>query len=255
MKMKMTRMVLSGTLAAMASVANAAEALTPAPQAAQQAPQQPQPAPQAPPLAPSPQAPQRPQKPQPLPLRVVNRAQFCGRLAQVFANYGAANGYDRVQTAMLANGATAQVVAEFRNGRATDYINAGALAAYSNVPSRAPQGGYLPLANFVGQAMGLGNNVALALSTGELRFIPFAQKGMDLVVIAQNAAALTPERAKKVAEVAGQNGIHIHIVWVGPEAESGGVIEEARSLAWLAAVTGGAFANLSGRDNPCALAL
>ncbi len=196
-----------------------------------------------------------PQERQTLPLRIVNKAEFCGRLTQVFQNFGAANGFDRVQTAMLANGATAQVVQEFRTGRATDYLNAAALASYSRQPNRAPVDGYLPLAGFVGPALGLSNNVTIALSSGELRFIPFAQRGMDIVVIAQNAAALTPERAKKVAEVASQAQIKIHIVWVGPEAENGAVIEEARSLAWLAAVTGGAFANLSGKDNPCALSL
>lgn len=191
-----------------------------------------------------------------LPLRIVNKAEFCGRMTQVFQNYGQANGYDKVQTAMLANGASAQVVQEFRTGRATDYINAAALAAYSQQPNRLPENSYLPLAGFVGPALGVTGNVTVALSSGELRFIPFAQKGMDLVVIAQNAAALTPERAKKVAEVAAQGQIKIHVVWVGPEAESNsGVIEEARTLAWLAAVTGGAFANLSGRDNPCALSL
>lgn len=199
---------------------------------------------------------QRAPQPRPtLPLRIVNKAEFCGRLTQVFQSYGVANGFDRVQTAMLANGATAEVVQDFRTGRATDYINAAALAAYSRQPNRAPTVGYLPLAGFVGPALGLSNNVTIALSSGELRFIPYAQRGMDLVVIAQNAAALTPERAKKVAEVANQNQIKIHIVWVGPEAENGTVIEEARSLAWLAAVTGGAFANLSGKDNPCSLSL
>lgn len=197
----------------------------------------------------------QPQQRTTLPLRIINKAEFCGRLTQVFQNYGAAAGYDRVQTAMLANGATTQVVQEFRAGRATDYINAAALASYSQQPNRAPENGYLPLAGFVGPALGLSGNVTLALSSGELRFIPFAQRGMDLVVIAQNAAALTPERAKKVAEVASQGQIKISVVWVGPEADNGAVVEEARTLAWLAAVTGGAFANLSGKENPCSLSL
>ncbi len=203
--------------------------------------------------APQGKAPQALERPT-LPLRIVAKEQFCGRLAQVFANFGTANGLNQVQTAMLANGATSQIVQDFRTGRATDYINSQALAAFSRTQTPG-QEGYLPLAGFVGQAMGLGSNVTMALTAGELRFIPYAQKGMDIVVVAQNAASLTPERAKKVAEVAAQMGIHIHVIWVGPEADNGAVIEEARSLAWLAAVTGGAFANLSGRDNPCALAL
>jgi hypothetical protein len=194
-------------------------------------------------------------QPQALPLRIIEKGLFCTRLQQTFANYGAANGYDKVQVALLASGAAVQVVQEFRSGRATDFINANALAASANVPGRAPADGYLPLGAFVGQALGIGQNVTLALSTGELRFIPFAQKGTDLVVIAQNAVSLTPERAKKVAEVATQSGIHINVVWVGGSEQDPGAIGEARALAWLAAVTGGAFANLSGPGNPCAASL
>ena len=64
------------------------------------------------------------------------------------------------------------------------------------------------------------------------------QKGMDMIVIAQNSAGMTPARAKKVSEVARAQGIKIHIVWVGGELEGeGSAANEARSLAWLAAIT------------------
>jgi len=187
------------------------------------------------------------------PLRVVGKQVFCARLKQMFANYGVANGLDHVQTTLLATNASAAVVQEFQHGRATDFVSAAALAQLANVPNRAPPGGYLPLAGFVAAAMGLpSQNVTLALSSGELRFIPFAQKGMNMVVIAQNAAPLTPERARKVAEVARSLRIHISVVWVGTLSGTGEALGEARSLAWLAAVTGGSFANLAGPANPCA---
>lgn len=187
-----------------------------------------------------------------LPLKIVSKEQFCSRLQQYFTGYGAANGFDRVQTALLASNAASALVAEFRAGRATDYINAAALAALANAPDKTPQGTLLPTAGFLGDAMGLGQNVTLALSAGELRYIPFAQHGLDMVLIAQNAASLTPERARKVAEVATQSQIHIHVLWVGGPADQPMAIDDARMLAWLAAVTGGAFANLSGTTTPCA---
>lgn len=190
--------------------------------------------------------------PQSLPLRVINQDTFCTRMRQAFTQYAATTGYSAVQQTRLASSATVGIVEEFKLGRAADYVSASALAAYSRVPALAPQDAYLPVANIVGNALGIGQNVTLALSVGELRFIPYAQRNMELVVIAHNAAALTPERAKKVAEVAQQAGIKINIVWVGGTQEDGQAIAEARSLAWLASVTGGAFANLSGQTNPCA---
>lgn len=187
-----------------------------------------------------------------LSLRVIDKAQFCSRLSTVFTNYGRLSGYDKVQTALLATGAAAGVMQEFREGRATDFINTAALAAYSRVPNRAPANNYLALAGVVGEAMGINGNVTLALSAAELRFIPFAQRGMDMIVISTNAAGMTPERATKVAEVARSMNIKIHIVWVGSTPAQPSSVAEAQALAWIAASTGGAFANLGGDTDPCA---
>ena len=48
-------------------------------------------------------------KPQ-APLRLVDKQEFCKKLAQSFANIGASSGFDRVHTALLGNGAAVQVV-------------------------------------------------------------------------------------------------------------------------------------------------
>ena len=182
-------------------------------------------------------------------LRVVDRAAFCSRLASVFTTYGQMQGFNKVQTTLMATGATAGVMQEFRAGRASDFINVAALEAYSAAPEKQPAEGYLPLAGIVGQAMGLGE-VTLALSAAELRFIPYAQRGMDMVVITPNAAGMTPARAKMVSQVATGMNIKLHVVWVGENDDA--ALKEAQSLAWLAATTGGGFVNLGGRENPCA---
>ncbi|MCX6111019.1 MAG: hypothetical protein NTZ90_15600 [Proteobacteria bacterium] len=192
-------------------------------------------------------------KPQ-APLRLVDKQEFCTRLAQSFANIGASSGFDRVHTAMLGNGAAVQVVEDFRSGRASDYMRAALLRTIANVPAVAGDNSYLPISSVVGEAMGVGSNAALALSSGELRYIPAAQHGTNLVVIAQNAASLTPERAQKVAEIARAQEIHVSIVWVGA-GDEGQDKQDARTLGWLAAVTGGAFANLGGQISPCGSSL
>jgi hypothetical protein len=218
-----------------------------------------QPSRQSPPL-PAQSQPQS--QPQSLPLRVVDRRDFCRRLGESFATVGKSIGFDQVQTVMLASAAPDGLVREFRAGRATDYLNAEALGAFVQAAPAAavgvrPDARYLPLTTFVGYAMGIERPINLALSAGELRFIPHAQRGMELVVIAQNGAALTPERARKVAEVARAAAIKISVVWVGPApteheaAAQPALLDEARTLAWIAATTGGAFANLGGTDSPC----
>lgn len=175
-------------------------------------------------------------------------------MTQAFAQFGMANGYDKVQSTVFASGATSRIVQDFKMGRASDYISAPALIAAANLPQKNV-GGYFPTAQIVGKAMGVGDQVNLALSPGELRFIPHIQQGSDLLVVASNAAAVTPERASKVTEVARTMGIRISIVWVGAGGEDRQDIEEARVLAMVAASTGGAFANLGGIENPCSPAL
>ena len=192
-------------------------------------------------------------KPQQVQLRVVAKDQFCSRMSLAFAQFGAANGYDKVQSTVFASGATSRIVQDFKTGRASDFISAPALIAAANLPPKGVSG-YFPTAQVIGKAMGVGDQVMLALSPGELRFIPHVQ-GSDLVVVANNAAAVTPERATKVAEVARNMKISISIGWVGAAGEDRQDIEEARTLAMVAASTGGAFANLGGIENPCSPAL
>lgn len=199
-------------------------------------------------------APAQTKQPKGIPLTVVERKAFCQRLQRSFTEYGRKTGYTQVESAMLGSAASMAVVQEFRAGRATDYASAQALEKIAGVSAKVPEDSYLPLATFIGGALGLSGTVSLALSAGELRFIPHAQKGMAIVVIASNSAALTPERAKKVAEIARNAKITVSVVWVGRTETEPGAVLEAQSLAWIAAMTGGVFANLSGADNPCALA-
>jgi hypothetical protein len=191
-------------------------------------------------------------QPQSIPLKVVDKKMFCDRLKNRFEVYGRQNGYSQVQVAMLSNSATAGLIEEFRAGRATDFISTKAIAAFSRVPEKGQQG-YLPVSNFVSGAMGLGSDITLALAVGELRFIPFAQKNKDLVVVARSTMALSPARAQKVAGIARDGKIRVNVIWMGRTdlEEDEDKMSEARQLAWLAAVTGGSFVNLSGTKNPC----
>jgi len=189
---------------------------------------------------------------QPVKLKVIDKMQFCSRLKQSFAAYGKQSGYDEVQTAMLATSAPSGLIEEFKYGKATDFISTQTLASYSKLPSKGKEG-YLSTAHFLSGAMGLSQDITLALSVGELRFIPFAQKGKEIVVLARSTVALSPARAKKVAEVARASGIKLNVIWVGTPKDSNqqNTPDEVKQLEWLAAITGGSFVNLSDRKDPC----
>lgn len=184
-------------------------------------------------------------------IRLISKEMFCKNLQLTFVQYAATNGYSKIQTKMLASTATQMVVQEFRNGRASDYMNTAALAHYADQPDLAPKNTYLQMANFIGTAMGLSPKVSLALSTGELRFIPFAESDMDIVVIAQNAAPLTPERAKKIVEVATAKKVRISVLWVGAESIEATDLDQTRMLGWIVSMTGGFLTNLGGSDTIC----
>jgi hypothetical protein len=206
---------------------------------------------------------------QKLPLNVIGRKEFCQRLSNAFTQFGQQSGLDPLQTVMLSGSAPSSLIKEFRAGRATDFISTTALMQMTSqvltvnynertIPESQPEN-YIGLGGFVRAAMGLNKTVNIALSTGELRFIPHAQHGIEIVVIAVNAASLTPERARKVAEVARAAGIRVHVIWAGTSlteneaAQHPELLDEARTMAWIAAATGGSFANIGGDETPCAV--
>ena len=186
-------------------------------------------------------------------LRVIDSKQVCMRMNQAFAQLGTNMGLDKVKSALLATNATEDIVAEFRAGRTTDFISTSALLKSANLPG-PNNDNYLPLANLIGYSIGSQTQPSLALSVGELRFIPHAQRGMEIILIAGNTVALTPERSAKVAEVARSLNVKISVIWTA--VETGPVqVEEARQLAWLAASTGGSFTNFGGVEHPCTAAI
>ncbi len=201
-----------------------------------------------------PQGPNR----QPIRLQVLGKEAFCTRLVQAFSAFGSQVGYNPTQTALLANGATTRLIQDFRSGRASDFLNSQAILTDVNLhqikvaAGKQELPGYLATAQFLGRALGVSDNVSLALSAGELRFLPHVAKGTDVIVVARNAAALTIERINKIAEMARTMNIRVNVLWVGETNEDAREIEEARVLAWIVASTGGKFANLGGAEWPCA---
>jgi membrane-associated protease RseP (regulator of RpoE activity) len=190
----------------------------------------------------------------PVALRTVPRAVFCASLAGSFAKYAELHGYDHLQSALLVSVGVSALVIEAKAGRAQAYVSSNALASLAHLPNRAPDGGLVPLSMLFGPALAVKPDATIVMSANELRFLPLAQRGMDVVVLARDTAELTDERVKMIATAARDLDVHVSSVWLGAAASDEGSAAdgEARVLAWLAAATGGSFSDLSGRGNPCA---
>jgi hypothetical protein len=184
-------------------------------------------------------------------LRQVPRAAFCESLTGSFVRYAELNRYDQIQSALIVSVGVAAIVGEVKAGRAQPYISTKALSSLANVPARTAEDTLIPLAAMVGPALGVRPDANLVMAASELRFLPLAQKGVDVVVFARNVDELTEDRVMKVASAARELGVRVSTVWVGP-ATRGAAEGDAKMLAWLAAATGGAFVDLSGNGNPCA---
>ncbi len=196
-----------------------------------------------------------------LTLRVVSTKDFCSKLTESFQRLGLQRGFSEKKSFILASVATTKVIDELRMGRATDFINTAALGELTSAgPNFETK--FLHLTTLISNAMdATGSALNLALSAGELRFIPHAQVGSHIIVLAQHAAPLTPERAKAIIELAQKAHIKISVVWLGDNvthetsSEDPQKVREAKALGFIAAVTGGGFVDLSGKDNPCSTLL
>ncbi len=180
---------------------------------------------------------------------------ICKGFQSVFKSLASEKGMSPVLSEGYAIGATATFIEDIKNQRASDVVSLSQLEKF--VPERARPGltGYGNTAGIISAALGL-KNITLLLSTQELRFLHLAERGVDVVVLAQNAASLTQERHSKLIDIAKNLGFRIHVIWVGSApSESEMVKFDFTLLAALAAQTNGAVIDLSRSENPCAKSL
>ncbi len=186
----------------------------------------------------------------------LSKPMICERVKTVFKGLAVEKGLSPVLSESYALGATATFIDDMKNQRSSDVISLSALERV--VPERSRPGltGYANTGAIVSQAFGFTKGVTLLLATPELRFLHLAERGVDVVVIAQNAASITQERHAKLVEIAKQLGSKIHILWVGGSPNDDQLTKfEFTLMAQLALQTGGSVTDLSGSGNPCAQTL
>lgn len=181
----------------------------------------------------------------------INTQSFCQNLQNSFIKYATGQGYSQIQAAMLASNAATVLIAEIKSGTDSQYINAQALAKLANIPTTGNEG-YLPVANFLKQALRLDRHTLFTSDVNELKYVPFANENTDLLVVTNNIKELTPKRAQMVAKAAKSSNIRLSFVWIGETPETDENANQATSLlSTVARATTGKFVDLSGQDIAC----
>ena len=201
-----------------------------------------------------------------IPVEVVTRNVVCARLMQTFANEAAAEGLDPVEQDLFTGVGAASLINALQTGEleakvvrragaartpantapepALSYVRLDVLTTNAHIAPRTSEPLYAPLAAFLAPVVGAIGDVGVAMSPDELRFLPFAQKGMSMIVVARNAAGFDAERSRRVADIARTLAIRIYLVWAGPENPPAPLMD-------LVASTGGAAAVLGADAKAC----
>lgn len=179
-------------------------------------------------------------------LRIVQKEEFCRGMNDSLIQFTRANGMTPSESQLAAGRTSGNLLQGFQEGRGTLYLDVADIDPRMK-SAEGKEENYLVVANLMGRAMGIqAQTIEMVLSVSELRFIPHAQAGSEIVVVAQNGSALNPARIKSVAETAKRLNIKLNVIYIGNLAKrSKSMAQDATNLAYLAAFTGGAFADMS----------
>ncbi len=98
---------------------------------------------------------------------------------------------------------------------------------------------YLSTAEILGLTLGTKRPLTLATSTTELRHLPAAPRGTEVLLVVSSVLELNSDRAIAITAIARRLDIRLSVLWTG--ALDAVTQDEAKALAFLAQATGGNF--------------
>lgn len=176
------------------------------------------------------------------PLRVLSSQQFCTNMIRAFATSNLVQGETKEQVAQ-AQMAAFKLHELLRAGTLSHIVPISQLGLTTDTQEKELRR-FVNLQTVLSQSFGTGEDFILAFRVDELRYLPSVKPGGSVLLIINEAAALTPERARMVTGLAQKQGIRLSFAWYGPMHEAG--IREATGLAFLSGVTNGLFVDLNG---------
>ena len=179
---------------------------------------------------------------------------FCGGLGEAITlalSESATAGMDIAPAHILA--LQNRLLKELRNESGASFIDVAAMTPESPGSKNNSPSGVLPLAKILGPAMGLGQQVLLAYSFEELKYLPFTQMGSQILLIATEDLAsqsgrLNSQKMKLVQDTAVKLNVKISVLDLSGTKTPAG---ELADLASLIASTGGKIVAVDAAEQAC----
>ena len=176
------------------------------------------------------------------PVRVVQPREFCERLTNAMTTLGGQLGAGRRDAVRIGGKASAAIISQLKGGTMMPYLDAQTFKA-SATPEVDRK--WFSLSEVLVSSLGgMPKNVLLISDLSDLKLTPQVMPGSQLLVLAKNLGDMSAERAKTLAMTAQALGVEINIIWVNKTRDAAN-IRAAQGLAFMAALTGGAFLDLS----------
>lgn len=180
-------------------------------------------------------------------IQIVQPGEFCRRVTNAMTSLSSQTGLDRRDSMRLGGKASAAVIAQLKKGVMNPYMDVKTFQS-SVTPDGDRQ--WFSMPEVLVSSLGVvPRKVLLVDNLSDLKFTSHVMPGSQILVLAKSTADLTPERAKLVAQTAQALGAQINVIWVN-KSRDGKDLRAAEGLAFIAAITGGVFLNLSA-DGTC----
>lgn len=187
-------------------------------------------------------------------LRVLAKQSFCGSLAKSMESvlgetYRLNSEIAPGHLLALQN----QLLKELTQEKGASFIDIAAMTPEQPKIFAAKSETVLPLARILGPAMGLSNQVMLAYTFEELKYLPFSQMGSQILLITSDANSfglnnMVEERLRLVEQTAQKLGVKISLL----NLSSGKLGADAMAaLASLATSTGGHVVTIDASQQGC----
>ncbi len=184
-------------------------------------------------------------------VNMLNSQNFCNNLVRSLS-FQTSHTLSTPERMQQAAAAAQTVVQNIRVGNIANIVPLQQLGLSADGGSERELRRFMSLRDILVGGLNTPAEFLLAFDTDELKYVPHAVSGTNILLLVKDANALTPERARLITGIAQRNRISISTIWYGPTHEEG--VRAATGLAFLTGMTNGVFVDLNGPSSCLAAA-
>jgi hypothetical protein len=181
-------------------------------------------------------------------LNIISGQQFCHSLTEELKEISIRSTASRKNTMLATSLMSTSIIKSMRAGATTDFLNLQAIIGKDLIPGKDLKRTMIPFSFLIQHTLKLNKPITLAFQPDELRYIPYAQEGMHIVLLADSMGTMNAKRAKSVIYIAKRARITISVIWTGPSSKNN---RTAEAMVLLSSLTNGAFIDLGGDEDIC----